>query len=81
MNRIISFLFGNSIASLQQECSDAISLFQKTLIKLEKASAKITTVKDKKVMKITKLQQEQAILDEMLKENDGFTAKVKEFLT
>jgi predicted nucleic acid-binding Zn-ribbon protein len=80
LKQLIAFLFGTTIASLQQDCSDALSQFVETRDKLKDANGKIVTLKSEKVKKVSKLEKEIATLGGMETANDKYIAKIDQFL-
>ena len=71
----------NTIVSLQKESVDAISLFRKTITKLNLANEKVKTEISLREVKIDTLVKENITLVEIATSNNKFISKITEFLT
>jgi len=70
----------NSVAELQKEGQDAISIFDKTVIKLNSVNEKISKAISTKRDKESKLALEIKALDEAALKNAKVAAKISDFL-
>lgn len=70
----------NTVASLQKESQDALSIFEKTITRLNNINEKIAKMTATKVGKAAKLSQEIESLDTALAKNDKLAKKLEAFI-
>jgi len=81
MKKLLEYLFGVSIVSLQKESGDAVQVFKDTLTKLAKANDKANEQISKREEQISLLAKENVTLGEIVVGNSKLINKITEFLT
>ena len=81
MKKILEYLFGTNIVSLQKESGDAIQVFKDTLTKLATANTKAKEQISKREVKVAVLVKENLTLGEIVVGNNKLINKITEFLT
>ena len=71
----------NHVAKLQKQSTDALSIFEKTLSRLEKVNAKAHSHREKKIEQAAKLSDETAKLSTIIDNNNTIADKISALLT
>jgi predicted nuclease with TOPRIM domain len=79
LENILAIIFGDSIASLQNKSGDAINLFKETIEKLNKVNTSIENEVKIKNNKLSKLENEKSILENLYEKNHNFIVKLENF--